>query len=95
MRNALLFTPLILAGCADLYPPPVPPSFEGRCNAAAAQRFIGQPVSREAGAAIQAATGATVLRWAAPSSMMTMEFSPVRVTVYYGTDYRISQVACG
>lgn len=95
MRNALMFTPLLLAGCADLYPPPIPPHFEGRCDAAAGQRFIGQPVSQELGTAIKAATHATVFRWAPPGSMMTMEFSPVRVTVHYGPDSRVSQVACG
>ncbi|MEO6432608.1 MAG: I78 family peptidase inhibitor [Sphingomicrobium sp.] len=95
MRKLLLLLPVLAAGCADLYPPPVPPHFEGKCDAAAAQSFVGQAVSQDAGTAIKAATRATFFRWAAPNTMLTMDFSPVRVTVHYGSDNRISQIVCG
>lgn len=95
MRRMLLGAPLLLLAGCGIFPPPVPPHFEGMCDAAAAQRFIGHPVSQEAGTAIKAATRATFFRWAAPGSMMTMEHNPSRVTVLYGTDYRISQISCG
>jgi hypothetical protein len=96
MRKALLMLPMLLtAGCQNMFPPPEPPHFEGMCDAAAAQRFIGQPVSQEAGDAIKAAARVTFFRWAAPDMMMTMEYNPSRITVHYGTDYRISSIVCG
>ena len=92
MRRFLVLIPLAMAGCAAT-PDPGQPG--GTCNAAPGQAFVGQPVSEETGRKILAATGARILRWAAPDMMMTMEFSPERVTVHYGTDNRIGQVACG
>ena len=94
MRRLWVSVPVLLSGCGIL-PPNVAPPFEGMCDARAAQSFVGQPVSQEAGTAILRATGAKILRWAAPDTMMTMEFSPVRVTVHYGSDYRIGSIACG
>ena len=92
MRSLLILIPLALAGCAAT---PNPGHAGGTCNAAPGQAFVGQQVSAETGRRILAATGARVLRWAAPDMMMTMEFSPERVTVHYGTDNRIGQVVCG
>jgi hypothetical protein len=94
MRKLLVLAPLLLSGCG-LFPPPVPPPFEGMCDANAVQRFVGQPVSQEVGTAIKAASRATFFRWAAPNMMMTMEHNPSRVTVHYGTDYRIGSINCG
>ena len=74
-----------MAGCATT-PGPAEPG--GTCSAAPGQAFVGQTVSEEIGRKILAATGARVLRWAAPDMMMTMEFSAERVTVHYGTDNR-------
>ena len=97
MRNVLVILPLALAGCAATPPPPVMavPGTGGTCNAGPGQAFVGQTASAETGQAILAATGARVLRWAAPNMMMTMEFSAERVTVHYGTDMRIGSVNCG
>ena len=96
MRRFLVIVPLALAGCAAAPPPPPPIAGPGgTCNADPGQAFVGQVVSEETGRAILAATGSRVLRWAAPDMMMTMEFSPERVTVHYGTDRRIGKVICG
>ena len=96
MRSCLVIIPLALAGCAATPPPGAPvPGPGGTCNADPGQAFVGQTASAETGQAILAATGARILRWAAPDMMMTMEFSPDRVTVYYGTDMRIGKVICG
>jgi hypothetical protein len=95
MRNSLALAAVALAGCATA-PGPGPQSPSGgACNAGPGQAFVGQQVSEETGRKILAATGARILRWAAPDMMMTMEFSPERVTVHYGTDNRIGQVVCG
>lgn len=94
MRNILVLVVLGMAGCAAA-PGAGPASPSGTCNAGPGAAFIGQAVSEETGRRILAATGARTLRWAAPDMMMTMEFSAERVTVHYGTDNRIGQVACG
>jgi hypothetical protein len=96
MRKCLVIIPLALAGCAATPPPVAPvPGPGGTCNAGPGQPFVGQRASAETGQAILAATGARTLRWAAPDTMMTMEFSPERVTVHYGSDMRINKVICG
>jgi hypothetical protein len=92
MRSFFVLIPLAIAGCAAT---PNPRQPAGTCNAAPGQAFVGQQVSEDVGRKILAATGARTLRWAAPDMMMTMEFSPERVTVHYGTDNRIGQVVCG
>jgi hypothetical protein len=95
MRNAIALLSLAIAGCAAA-PGPGPASpTGGTCNAGPGAAFVGEQVSEETGRKILAATGARILRWAAPDMMMTMEFSAERVTVHYGTDNRIGQVVCG
>ena len=94
MRSALAFLLLAIAGCAAT-PVQGPTSPGGTCTAGPGQTFVGQPVSEETGRKILAATGARILRWAAPDMMMTMEFSAERVTVHYGTNNRIGQIVCG
>jgi hypothetical protein len=95
MRSALALMPLAIAGCTAA-PDPGPPSpVGGTCDAGPGEAFVGRPVSEETGRKILAATGARTLRWAAPDMMMTMEFSAERITVHYGTDYRIGKVICG
>lgn len=94
MRKSILATTIALSGCGVL-PPNVPPALEGHCNAQAAQGYVGQPPSQETGQGIMKASGATTLRWAAPGTMMTMEFNPGRVTARYTAEYRISAITCG
>jgi hypothetical protein len=65
------------------------------CNAAGAGRFVGQKGTEDTGAAILRATHARVLRWAPPGVMLTMDFSPSRVTVRLGPDGKIAAVNCG
>ena len=97
MRNWLLFAPAALAACATA--PAEPPTrgvTPGReCQAAGAERFVGQPGTSESGAAVLRETNAAVLRWAPPGYMMTMDFRADRVTVWLGPDNRITKVSCG
>lgn len=95
MRSLLALVSLAIAGCTTAPDPAPASSTGGTCNAEPGKAFVGQPVSEEVGRRILAATGARTLRWAAPDMMMTMEFNAERVTVHYGTDNRIGQVACG
>ena len=102
MRKLLLFGAAALSACATA-PAPVPPASmpvegstpAGLCSAQAAQQYVGQPATEETGSAIRRATNSTVLRWARPGMMMTMEYRDDRVTVRVGPDNRITQISCG
>ena len=98
MRKVGIFAPLILFACATA--PAEQPPIHGQvpgytCNAAGTDQFIGQPATSESGAAIMRATHSATLRWAPPGMMMTMEFSPSRVTVRTGPDGKITAINCG
>ena len=102
MRRLLLLSPVPLAACASAPPPPEPAEIPvhgeipGRtCNAAGTRRFIGQPGTSETGAAVLRATNSATLRWAPPGYLLTMDFSPSRVTVRLDSAYKITAVNCG
>ncbi|HUP67810.1 MAG TPA: I78 family peptidase inhibitor [Sphingomicrobium sp.] len=97
MRNLALVAPALLMACSTTPAAvPVHGSVPGHvCDAAGADRFVGQPATSETGAQIMRATNSAVLRWAPPGMMMTMEFSASRVTVRTGPDNRITAVNCG
>jgi hypothetical protein len=95
MRRLLLLTPALLAACST-----VPTAVHGEtpghiCNAAGTEDFMGQRGTSESGAAIMRATRATVLRWAPPGAMLTMDFREDRVTVDLGPDGKITKINCG
>lgn len=91
---------LALAGCAatDTPPPaaeaPAAPA-ERTCDAAPAQRHVGQKVTAELGEAILAESGARTLRWGPPRSAWTMDYRPDRVNVRYDDDMVIEAITCG
>jgi hypothetical protein len=97
MRKAALLAPAVLAACAAApAEPPVHGQVPGRvCDAAGTDHFIGQPATAEAGTAIMRATHSATLRWVSPGMMVTMEFSPSRVTVRIDPEHRISAINCG
>jgi len=90
MRKLAWLAPAFLAACVT-----APQQSGTVCNAEGADRFIGQPGRGDTGAAILRATHARVLRWARPGMMLTMDFSPTRVTVRIGPDGKITAVNCG
>ena len=67
----------------------------GVCNADGLGQFIGQPASQELGTAMQRASGARSLRWVGHGMMVTMDFSPQRLTVYLTADNRVERASCG
>jgi hypothetical protein len=98
MRKLLWLSPALLAACATTQPSEIPVRGEvpGHiCDATGAERFIGQPGNSETGAAILRATNSAKLRWAPPGYMLTMEFSPSRVTVRLDPSYKIAAINCG
>lgn len=95
LAPVLAFAPAVaLAACAAA-PAVPPPATDGTCNAAGTDSFVGQRRSDATGAAILAATGSRQIRWVTPGMMVTMEFSPSRVTVHVGADGRIERIVCG
>lgn len=94
MREFALLSPLLMTACVTQ--PPVHTEAPGAiCNAAGTDSFIGQAGSSETGAAILRATHSATLRWAPPGIMLTMDFSPSRVTVRLGPDGRVTAISCG
>jgi len=96
MRKAALLAPTLLVACSTAPATPIHGETPGhKCNAVGTERFIGQPGTSAAGAAIKRATRAAVLRWAPPGVMLTMDFRSDRVTVYLGPDRKVTKINCG
>ena len=94
MHEAAIALPLLLAACAAGQPVGSEPA-RGPCTADGGKQFVGQAATGETGAAIMKATNSRILRWAPPGAMLTMDFSPDRVTVRLGPDQTITEINCG
>lgn len=64
------------------------------CDAAPAQRHVGQQATAAIGAAILAASGARTLRWGPPRSAWTMDYRQDRVNVRYDDAMTIIDITC-
>ena len=95
MRSLGLAAPALLAACATAQPPLHAETPGPICNAAGTTHFIGQPGTSDSGAAILRATNSAVLRWAPPGTMLTMDYSPSRVTVRLDGAQKILSISCG
>jgi hypothetical protein len=111
MRRSLLFLPAMLAACATASPPPAPAepvpdtpqqpvSVHGvtpghTCRTQGTENFVGQTADSSSGPAILRASSAAVLRWAPPGVMLTMDYREDRVTVFLGSDNKITAIKCG
>ncbi|MEO0871375.1 MAG: I78 family peptidase inhibitor [Pseudomonadota bacterium] len=65
------------------------------CQAEPAQSFVGGPATQESGAAIIAATGATIFQWVLEGSPVTKDYRRERVRVVYNRDMKVIAVTCG
>jgi len=96
MRNALLLAPVMLAACATAPAPPVHGSEPGYiCRHGGLDRFAGRPATSELGSEMLAASGAKRLRWVPFGAMITMDFSPSRLTVRLDQQNRVVSATCG
>jgi len=99
MRQAICALALALAACANTPAPgetgDAADPVLAVCDAEAAQAMIGEQAGAEIGQRLLAATGARQLRWAAPNSMMTMDYRNDRLTVEYDEAMTITRIACG
>jgi len=99
MRKWIVLAPLILASCAaregqvvgiDQVPPGSTCTQSGALNS-----FVGQAASADLGARMMAASRASKLRWVPYGAVITMDFSPMRVTVRLDEQNRVISATCG
>lgn len=89
---------LSLGGCVSIEnddPPARERGADHACHAETAQRFVGAKADRDAGSTIQRETGAAVLQWIPPDTVVTLEFRADRVRVGYDRSMTIIGIRCG
>ena len=94
MHRLAVLAPLLAAACSTV-PADGAPSPAGTCNAEGLNAYVGRDATPETGAEITAKSGARVIRWVPKNSMVTMEFSAERVTVYLDANNKIERLNCG
>ena len=72
-----------------------PPATPGTCRSEALAQFVGQPASEDLGERMLRASGARTIRWVPKGGVVTMEFSPQRVTVQLDGSNRVESANCG
>ena len=98
MRQLIPLALLPLAACtiatsnATADNPPAPPA---ACRNEVLAQFTGQPASQDLGERMLRASGARILRWVPKGSVVTMEFSPERVTILLDGSNRVERASCG
>ena len=98
MRNLGLIGALALSACATAAAPPEPRVGGGSgsvCRSDGLGQFVGQPATQALGADMLRVSGARILRWVGHGMMITMEFSPERLTVHLTPDNRVERANCG
>jgi hypothetical protein len=65
-----------------------------RCEAGPAQGIVGQQGTQEAGARALRLSGARVIRWIRPDSIVTMDYRTDRLNIYLDAKGRVEQVSC-
>jgi hypothetical protein len=97
MRNIALLAALAASACAAPTPAEVPVHGASAyvCRGEGLGRFVGQPATQALGAEMLRVSGARIIRWVAHGMMITMEFSPERLTVHLTPDNRIASASCG
>lgn len=93
MRSVAVMALLALSACAAT--PPPEEAGGGVCNADGLGQFVGQPASQDLGTAMLRTSGARTIRWVGHGMMVTMDFSPQRLTVYLTSDNRVERASCG
>ncbi|MFL5150989.1 MAG: I78 family peptidase inhibitor [Sphingomicrobium sp.] len=97
MRSGLLLLPIMLAACSTApAEPPVHGADPGHvCHSEGLGRFLGQPATPDLGAQMLAVSGARSIRWVPFGAMITMDYSPSRLTVRLDQQNRVASATCG
>lgn len=67
----------------------------GECRNTGLDGFKGQVATSAVGAEMLRLSGARVIRWVQPGMMVTMDYSPQRLTVYLAGGNVIDRASCG
>lgn len=95
MRKFVAFGLLAAAACSTAPMNGTSPPTSGACRDDGLSAFVGREATSEVGADLMRQSGARVLRWVPKGSMITMEFSADRLTVYLDGTNRIQKLSCG
>lgn len=98
MRQLITLTLLPLAACtvatSDATADNIPRA-PATCSSSALSQFIGQPASQDLGRRMLRASGARIIRWVPKGGVITMDFSPERLTVQLDGSNRVDSANCG
>ena len=94
------FAPLLLAACntvpAQGRPDQAPETAAGQsCRSEDLAEFVGDERSAALESELLRRSGARTVRWVPEDAMITMEFSPERLTVHLDASGRIERLNCG
>lgn len=67
----------------------------GTCRSEPLAQFVGQSASQDLGARMLSASGAKTIRWVPKGGVVTMDFSPSRLTVQLDGSNRVESANCG
>ena len=96
MPKLSLFALIGLAGCVAAPAERITIDQQaGTCDASAIAALVGQLASQENARKLMEISRARSLRWVPPGGMVTMDFSPDRLTVQLDGQNRIESAKCG
>jgi hypothetical protein len=96
MHKSILLAPLALAACA-----PGPSErlainqVAGTCDDRALGTFVGQAPTQDVARQLMGFARARTLRWVPHGGVVTMDYSPQRLTVQLDQQNRIASAKCG
>jgi hypothetical protein len=95
MRIAIALYLLPLSACTIAQSKTVDEIGSGACRSGSLAQFTGQPASQELGAQMLAASDAKIIRWVPKGGVITMDFSPYRLTVQLDGSNKVELASCG
>ena len=95
MRILLALCLVPLAGCTIAQSKTVDEMGPSACRNEPLAQFTGQSASEELGRRMLAASGAKIIRWVPQGGVVTMDFSPHRLTVQLDGSNRVEHASCG
>lgn len=93
MRFLAALPLLLITACATS--PVISQPTEGVCRDEAMGQFVGRQATRELGHEMMLASRARVIRWVPLGGAVTMDFSPMRLTVQLDGANRVQTAKCG
>jgi len=93
MRLTAALPLLMLTACAT--PPVAGQPAEAVCRSESLSQFVGRQATRELGHEMMLASHARIIRWVPLGGVVTMDFSPVRLTVQLDGANRVQSANCG